>query len=131
MPQCSQATELMRVLKASEEKAAGINVEEAMFGWAPTKYQTITKMVHKLEPFNTLWLTTFEFYESYGKWMNGPFSHLNAEEVGEAASEMYRKLYKLSKAFSGVSTGAPALDAPMKVADEVRPAQLLHSERIE
>ena len=109
----------MAELKHAGEVGEEINEQEHMFGWAMSKYANINKMVQKLEPFQTLWTTCYEFFESFGKWMNGPFSHLNAEEVDEQSADMFRRMYKSSKLFSGVSSNSPPLEGPMKVADEV------------
>lgn len=109
----------MTELKAAQETAESINAEERMFGWGATKYSHIDKMITKLEPYHTLWLTAFEFFDKSNKWMNQPFKDVVTEEVEEMVGDMYRKVYKLTKTFSGVSTGQPEQEAPLKVAAEV------------
>lgn len=111
----------MTELKAAKEKAEGINGEERMFGWGATKFDLIDKMIAKLDPYYTLWLTTFEFFDKSNKWMNQPFKDVVAEEVEEMVGDMYRKVFKLTKVFSGMSSGQGEQVAPMKVAIEVRP----------
>ena len=115
-----QVVDLMAELKSAQEKAEGLNNEERMFGWGATKYDHIDKMIAKLEPYYTLWLTTFEFFDKSSKWMNQPFKDVVAEEVEELVGDMFRKVFKLTKLFSGVSSGQGEQEAPMKVAVEVR-----------
>ena len=49
--------------------------------------------------------------------MNGPFSKLDPEEVDSDAMDMFRKIYKLSKLFSG-ATGQDPLENPLSVAQK-------------
>ena len=115
-----QGDQLMAELKAAQESADEINREERNFGWGASKFGHIGGMIAKLEPYNTLWTTAFEFFDKSNKWMNQPFKDVVAEEVEEVVGEMYRKVYKLTKAFP--SGGSAAAEAPLKVAAEVRSA---------
>jgi dynein heavy chain, axonemal len=108
----------MSELKTAQATAESVNREERMFGWGATKYGHIDAMIAKLEPYHALWTTTFEFFDKSNKWMMQPFKDVVAEEVEELVGEMYRKIYKLTKTFSGAS-GQPELEAPLKVALEV------------
>ena len=110
----------MAELNEAAATGEGINAEERMFGWGTSKYEHIAKMIAKLEPYHALWCTVFEFYEQSGKWLNKPFKEVGAEAVEEAVTEMFRKVYKLTKTFSGVASDQPEQQAPMKVAAEVR-----------
>ena len=49
--------------------------------------------------------------------MNGPFIHLNPEEVESDTNDAFRRLYKLTKLFSGQS-GQEARPAPLAIAEE-------------
>lgn len=122
-----QVVDLMTELKTAQETAEGINNEERMFGWGATKYEHIDKMVTKLEPYCTLWMTTFEFFDKSNKWMNQPFKDVVAEEVDEMVGGMFRKLFQLTKVFSGVSSGQGEQEAPMKVAVEVCDFRPVHT----
>jgi dynein heavy chain, axonemal len=115
----SQVLELMDELKQAQEIGEQINTEERMFGWAATKYGGLAKLIQILEPYYTLWLTTFEFYDKSTKCMNQPFKTIDAEEMDEIVNEMYRKIFKLTKIFSGVSAGVAEQAAPSRVATEV------------
>lgn len=110
----------MTELNEAAATAEGINAEERMFGWGTSKYEHIGKTIAKLEPYHALWCTASEFYEKSGKWLNQPFKEVVAEEVEEAVTDMFRKMYKLTKTFSGVAGDQPEQQAPMKVAAEVR-----------
>jgi dynein heavy chain, axonemal len=123
-----EVIELMAELKTAQQTAESINREERMFGWGATKYSNIDAIVVKLEPYHVLWTTAFEFFDKSNKWMNQPFKDIVAEDVEELVNDMYRKVYKLMKTFSGMS-GQAEQEAPLKVAAEVRrmPAHILAS----
>jgi dynein heavy chain, axonemal len=119
IPWTVQAIELMTELNAAAGTAEGVNNEERMFGWGISKYDHIAKTIYKLEPFYSLWTTAFEFYDKSAKWLNQPFKDVVAEEVEEAVADMFRKMYKLTKTFSGVASEQQEPQAPLKVAIEV------------
>ena len=109
----------MVALKAAQETADEINREERNFGWGASKFGHIGAMIAKLDPYHTLWTTAFEFFEKSNKWMNMPYREIEAEEVEELVNEMYRKVYKLTKAFPSSGPGQASAEAPLKVAAEV------------
>lgn len=111
-------TQLMEKLQEAIKEAEEINVQEKLFGWPATKYTNIQKMVTKLDPYFTLWTTCSLFYDKFASWMNGSFIRLDPESVESEVMESFRKIFKLTKNFSGAS-GGPVLEAPLAVAKEV------------
>ena len=63
--------ELQEKLKLATGESESINAQEKLFGWATTKYSSITKMSSGLEPYVTLWTTVSQFYDKFATWMNG------------------------------------------------------------
>jgi hypothetical protein len=76
-------------------------VHQALFGWPKTKYNVVGQMVSQLDPFLNLWSIVSTFNARYAKWMHGPFASLEPEEIEGEVGEMYRKMYKLVKFYSG------------------------------
>ena len=74
-------------------------------------------MTTALEPYTILWTTVSQFYDKFSSWMNGPFIRLNPEEVESDTNDAFRRLYKLTKLFSGQS-GQEARPAPLAIAEE-------------
>lgn len=114
-----QVLDLMSDLTRAQETADQLNTQERMYGWGCTKYGNITKLIQQLEPYHMLWMTVFEFYDKSSVWLNCPFKDVDAEEVEEIVNDMFRKVFKLSKQFSGVS-GMLEKEAPHRVASDVR-----------
>ena len=83
-----QVLQLMEDLKAAQELAEQINIEEKMFGWAATKYGGLAKLITSLEPYYNLWMTTFEFYDKSTACMNQPFKSIDAEQMEELVNDM-------------------------------------------
>ena len=113
----SAAEDMSKRLGQAEEEAEEINRLERLFGWPATKFEKVTNLNNMLSPFLILWTTVYQFYSSYATWMNGPFSKLDPEEVDSDAMDMFRKIYKLSKLFSG-ATGQDPLENPLSVAQK-------------
>eukprot|EP00892_Ulva_mutabilis_P009855 jgi/Ulvmu1/7241/UM035_0028.1 len=116
-----EVLDLMSDLKAAQEAAEQINIQERMFGWGCTKYGNIAKLIQSLEPYHVLWMTVFEFYDKSSVWLNSPFKDIDAEEVEDIVNDMFRKIFKLSKQFSGVAAGMSEQEAPHRVASDVWP----------
>lgn len=118
----------MSDLKNAQETAEQINSQERMFGWGCTRYGSIAKLIQNLEPYHTLWMTVFEFYDKSSVWLNSPFKDIDAEDVEEIVNEMFRKIFKLSKQFSGVAAGMSEKEAPLRVSSDVRFTMTEHRE---
>ena len=110
-----KVTELSENLAAALIESEDINVQEKLFGWAPTKFNQIGTYTNQLEPYRKLWTITQAFFKNVHGWLNGPFSHLDPEEVEESVMDSFRNIYKLTKTFSGAAGGAE-LPAPLGVA---------------
>ncbi|GLI65190.1 hypothetical protein VaNZ11_008652 [Volvox africanus] len=115
-----EVAELAEKLKLAQVEADTINGQERLFGWAPTKYGIIAKLSAILEPYVILWTTVSQFYDKFASWMNGPFYKLNPEEVEVDTNDAFRRLYKLTKVFSGSSGASEQRDAPLAVAEEAK-----------
>ncbi|GFR45764.1 hypothetical protein Agub_g7181 [Astrephomene gubernaculifera] len=115
-----EVTDLAEKLKVAQVEADQINAQERLFGWAPTKYGIIGKMSSTLEPYVILWTTVSQFYDKFASWMNGPFYKLNPEEVEADTNDAFRRLYKLTKVFSGSAGATEHREAPLAVAEEAK-----------
>nr|8GLV_Kg Chain Kg, DHC_N2 domain-containing protein [Chlamydomonas reinhardtii] len=116
----SEVAELAEKLKAAQAEADLINGRERLFGWAATKYGGIAKLTSTLEPYVILWTTVSQFYDKFASWMNGPFYKLNPEEVEADTNDAFRRLYKLTKVFSGSGGATELREAPLAVAEEAK-----------
>lgn len=96
-----------------QETIQRINVEEDLLGWDKTPFETYQESTDLLEPYRKLWETVSNFQTVYGKWMNGQFTDLVAEEVEESVSTMWRTVFKLIKIFNDQHI-------PKKVAESVK-----------
>ena len=111
----TKVTTLGDNLAAALTESEDINVQERLFGWAPTKFGQVGVLTTKLEPYRKLWTICQSFFKGVQMWMNGPFSHLDPEQIEESVTDSFRNIYKLTKQFSGAS-GGPELPAPLSVA---------------
>ncbi|KAG2490029.1 hypothetical protein HYH03_011494 [Edaphochlamys debaryana] len=115
-----EVAELAERLKAAQVEADLINGQERLFGWAPTKYGNIAKLANTLDPYVIMWTTVSQFYDKFASWMNGPFYKLNPEEVEADTNDAFRRLYKLTKFFSGSGGTTEVREAPLAVAEEAK-----------
>lgn len=86
-------------LEEAREVLAQINVEEQMFEWEMTEFPLLQETYLAKEPYDKLWKTAYDFHTKNEEWLSGPFNALNAEAVDNEVSEMWRTMYKLTKAF--------------------------------
>ncbi|KAK3717325.1 hypothetical protein QZH41_011557, partial [Actinostola sp. cb2023] len=105
--------ELDESLKTAVDELAELNTEEELLQWQPTQFPILQSMLAYKEPYDKLWKTALSFNNKHEAWLNGPFTNINAEEVEEDISSMFRTVFKLSKTFGD----APA---PRRVADSVK-----------
>ena len=110
------ASDIQKRLEVALEEAEEINRLEGLFGWPVTKFAKVHSLVSKLDPYLNLWNISAQFYDNYADWMNGPFSKLNPEDIQSDVGEMFRKMYKLCKLFSGSATGVE-LEKPLSAAN--------------
>ncbi|XP_031567893.1 dynein heavy chain 3, axonemal-like [Actinia tenebrosa] len=105
--------ELDDALKKAVDELADLNTEEELLQWEPTQFPILQTMLAYKEPYEKLWKTALTFNNKHEAWLNGPFVEINAEEVEEEISSMFRTVFKLSKTFGDVP-------APRRVADSVK-----------
>ncbi|KAJ3092439.1 Dynein heavy chain 3, axonemal [Quaeritorhiza haematococci] len=116
----SELPEYLKKIRKIEQKLTElsdttrkINIEEELLDWEKTPFTKYQETVDFLDPYKKLWETAGTFQAEYGKWMNGPFLELNAEEIEESVGNMWRTIFKLIKTF----TDQPV---PRKVAESVK-----------
>eukprot|EP00842_Homolaphlyctis_polyrhiza_P004869 jgi/Hompol1/5383/HPOL_004407-RA len=116
----SELPEYIKKIKKLEGKlseladtVSKINVEEELLEWEKTPFVKYQQTLEFLDPYKKLWETAAQFQSDYGRWMNGSFREINAEEVEESVSNMFRMMFKLTKTFS-------EQPVPKKVAESVK-----------
>lgn len=90
-----------------------VNHEEELLEWERSPFGIFKKAQELLEPYKKLWETALNFQTEHSKWMNGPFTDLNGEELEEIVNDMWRTAVKLMKVFSDQPN-------PRKVAETVK-----------
>jgi dynein heavy chain len=60
-----------------------INRDQTLLAWEVTPFPKINEIVAAKDPYEKLWNTAWQFYNSYEKWMNGSFQGLNAEAISD------------------------------------------------
>ncbi|CAB3991140.1 dynein heavy chain 3, axonemal-like, partial [Paramuricea clavata] len=98
---------------SARDELEELNKEEELLEWEPSQFPVLQEMIAYKEPYDKLWRTAFNFHNKHEHWLNGPFSEVNAEEVEEEVSSMWRTMYKLTKSFSDVP-------GPKRIADSVK-----------
>ncbi|KAJ3181585.1 Dynein heavy chain 7, axonemal [Gaertneriomyces sp. JEL0708] len=93
------AQKLQSRLDSIAEKITTFNREEELFGWEPTKFNTLNTTMEALAPFLTLYQTSADFQRCYHSWMTGPFLKLDAEVVEQEVTNMRRNIFKLCLTF--------------------------------
>lgn len=91
-------------LETIGEKIANFNREEDIFGWEMTKFNNLSQTVEQLQPFLTLYSTSVDLQKQYQLWMTGSFLSLNAEQIEQEVTQMWRNSYKLSETFKDFHT---------------------------
>ncbi|KAB5587265.1 hypothetical protein PHYPO_G00011210 [Pangasianodon hypophthalmus] len=90
-----------------------INKEESLLEKEQTQFPLLQTIMINKQPYDQLWSTALNFHTKSDIWMNGPFMQLNAEQISDDLSNMFRQMYKLMKVFSDVA-------APRRVAESFR-----------
>ncbi|XP_063078071.1 dynein axonemal heavy chain 3 [Engraulis encrasicolus] len=106
-------SELQVALNAAMTELEDINKEESLLEKEQSQFPQLQAVIVAKQPYDQLWATALNFHNKSDVWMKGPFVHLNAEQVTEELSSMWRLMYKLTKSFS-------ELPAPRRVADSFR-----------
>jgi dynein heavy chain len=97
----------------SKEKANDFNMREKVFGFVPTDYYVLDKMLEELQPFYKLWNMVSDFHNSKRDWLEGEFKELEGTKIEEAVTDWWKTSYKLVKSleeeFPGASSAANKL----------------------
>uniref|UniRef100_A0A3P8Y127 Dynein axonemal heavy chain 3 n=1 Tax=Esox lucius TaxID=8010 RepID=A0A3P8Y127_ESOLU len=105
--------ELTSCLDSAITELEDINKEETLLEKVPSQFPRLQTLIGFKQPYDQLWTTALNFHNKSEIWMNGPFLHLNAEEISDELVTMWRTMYKLTKYFSD-------LPGPRRVADSFK-----------
>eukprot|EP00795_Rhopilema_esculentum_P009610 gene9610-17369_t len=105
--------ELDTLLVMAREELQSLNEEEELLEWEPSQFPILQGIIAYKEPFDKLWKTAANFFTKYELWMNGPFRDMDAEQLEEEVSSMWRTMFKLTKTFADVQ-------GPRRVADSTK-----------
>jgi dynein heavy chain len=97
----------------AKEKGNDFNMREKVFGFAPSDYYVLDKMLEELQPFYKLWNMVSDFHNSKKDWLDGEFKELEGNKIEEAVSDWWKTSYKLAKSleeeFPGAASAATKL----------------------
>ncbi|KAK0049220.1 dynein heavy chain 3 axonemal-like isoform X1 [Biomphalaria pfeifferi] len=93
-------SQLQENLEAARVELEGLQDEQRLLEWEVTDFPQLAAMFQAKEPYDKLWKTAYNFYLKNELWTHGPFKNLNSEEIDNEVSEMWRTMYKLTKAFA-------------------------------
>jgi dynein heavy chain len=119
-PRYAQVGELHSRLLGAEADAAEVNEQEALFGWAATRYAALPRLLAAVQPYLQLWTTVSRLYQSSSAWMNGPLARLVPEELSEQVERASAALERLAAEFAAGGGGGGARDAPAAVVREAQ-----------
>ncbi|XP_032896217.1 dynein heavy chain 3, axonemal isoform X1 [Amblyraja radiata] len=106
-------SELSDNLTAAMDELDTINREEELLGHQVSHFPQLMATVAQKQPYEQLWNTAYNFYTKSEAWLNGPFQGLDAEEITNEVSNMWRTMYKLTKTFADIS-------GPKRVAENAK-----------
>jgi len=105
--------ELQSNLAQAREEAARVAREQALLEQDVVSFPQVQQAETVLEPFEKLWRTADKFFTQTEAWMSGSFLQLNAEEVEEELSQLFRQAFKLAKQLADYK-------GPAKAAEQLR-----------
>ncbi|XP_042293782.1 dynein axonemal heavy chain 3 [Sceloporus undulatus] len=105
--------ELSKNLDFALAEYEAINKEEELLEREKSQFPLLQTIITHKQPFEQLWVTAYNFHVKSEEWMNGPLAQLNAEEISEEVSNMWRTVYKLTKTFVD-------LPGPKRLAENVK-----------
>ncbi|XP_068702145.1 dynein axonemal heavy chain 3-like [Montipora foliosa] len=112
----AQLDELKQRVEGFLEERKKINKEEDLLGCEThSAFPQIQEIVDAKEPFDKLWRALVTFQDKHEAWLAGPILKLNAEEIEEEVSELWRVIYKLTKEFAH-----PEFRGPLRVASTTK-----------
>ncbi|RMX56942.1 hypothetical protein pdam_00011068, partial [Pocillopora damicornis] len=111
-----QLDELKDKVQEFLDERKKINKEEDLLGCEVySGFPQIQEIIDAKEPFDKLWRALVTFQDKQEMWLAGPILTLNAEEIEEQVSELWRTSYKLTKEFAH-----PEFRGPLRVASTVK-----------
>ncbi|KAJ7305844.1 hypothetical protein JRQ81_010210 [Phrynocephalus forsythii] len=105
--------ELSKNLDFALAEYEAINKEEELLEREKSQFPLLQTIITHKQPFEQLWVTAYNFHVKSEEWMNGPLLQMNAEEISEEVSNMWRTMYKLTKSFVD-------LPGPKRLAENVK-----------
>ena len=108
-----QLARLNKGLEQAREELESINKEESLMEWDVSTFPLLSMMFSAKEPYDKLWNNALSFHTKHEDWMNGSFKNLNAEDIENEVSDMWRTMYKLTKSFA-------EQPGPRRIADSVK-----------
>ncbi|XP_057310450.1 dynein axonemal heavy chain 3-like isoform X2 [Hydractinia symbiolongicarpus] len=105
--------ELDAFIEEARLEAELLNKDEELLEWEVTQFSTLAGIMAIKEPYDRLWRTALQFNNSYDEWMNGPFININAENVEDSISTMWRTMFKLGKTFADAA-------GPRRVSESIK-----------
>eukprot|EP00795_Rhopilema_esculentum_P000293 gene293-9945_t len=104
-----------RVEEFIAEKKQINHEEELLRAEELSPYPQIQEIIQSKAPYDQLWRTIVSFTSSQEKWLNGPMLKLNAEEIEDQVSTLWKVSYKLTKLFNH-----PDLMGPLRAAATIK-----------
>lgn len=81
-----------KLVEEYKAEAEIINRDQSLLGWEVTPFPKLQEIIAAKDPYEKLWNTAWQFYNSFEQWMNGPFKGLNAETISEDVRSLLRIL---------------------------------------
>ena len=94
-------SDINRLIEEYRAEADLINRNQALLAWEVTPFTKLAEIVVAKDPYEKLWNTAWQFYNSCEQWINGPFLGLNAEAIGD---EVCSKESLLGHLFASLGT---------------------------
>eukprot|EP00800_Vazella_pourtalesii_P023369 TRINITY_DN943_c0_g2_i3.p1 TRINITY_DN943_c0_g2~~TRINITY_DN943_c0_g2_i3.p1 ORF type:complete len:488 (-),score=135.61 TRINITY_DN943_c0_g2_i3:651-2114(-) len=85
-----------RILECHKE-SQNVNNEEELLEFNATPFPLCQTLITEKAPFDTLWNTAINFFEQQDKWLNGPFSDLDAQTIQNELDDKTKLMLKLSR----------------------------------
>ncbi|VEL06882.1 unnamed protein product [Protopolystoma xenopodis] len=84
-------------IDAFTDEANRINQEEALLQWELTCFLQLHDLRRLMDPYDKLWRTAYNFDTKNRSWLQSPYHQLNALEIENEISDMFKVIHKLTK----------------------------------
>lgn len=95
------------------EEARSINSDQRLFGDKLTDYRNVFELEKEFKPYSDLWLTAYQWQDSYRRWHTDPFDSLDPDVIESVVTNAFKTMTQLSKTFKDKST-------TLKIVEEIR-----------